>query len=150
MEQKRLPPRKCALRRVSTLFTIVRSALMTLPSLASIQTAAELVHRVMLPTPQIRWPLLCARFGAEAWVKHENHSPVGAFKVRGGLVYMDSLRRREPNVTGVIAATRGNHGQSVAFAASRIGLRSVIVVPYGNGREKNAAMRALGAELIEY
>ena len=81
MEQKRLPPRKCALRRVSTLFTIVRSALMTLPSLASIQTAAELVHRVMLPTPQIRWPLLCARFGAEAWVKHENHSPVGAFKV---------------------------------------------------------------------
>jgi threonine dehydratase len=83
-------------------------------------------------------------------VKHENHSPVGAFKVRGGLVYMDSLRRREPNVTGVIAATRGNHGQSVAFAASRMGLRSVIVVPCGNSREKNASMRALGAELIEY
>ena len=123
---------------------------MTLPSLASIQAAAELVHRVMLPTPQIRWPLLCARVGAETWVKHENHSPVGAFKIRGGLVYMDSLRRREPNVTGVIAATRGNHGQSVAFAASRMGLRSVIVVPHGNSREKNAAMRALGAELIEY
>jgi threonine dehydratase len=123
---------------------------MTLPSLASIQAAAEIVHRVMLPTPQIWWPLLCARVGTETWVKHENHSPVGAFKVRGGLVYMDSLRRREPNVTGVVAATRGNHGQSVAFAASRIGLRSVIVVPHGNSREKNAAMRALGAELIEY
>ena len=123
---------------------------MTLPSLASMQAAAELVHRVMLPTPQIRWPLLCARVGVETWVKHENHSPVGAFKVRGGLVYMDSLRRREPKVTGVIAATRGNHGQSVAFAASRMGLRSVIVVPYGNSREKNAAMRALGAELVEH
>src|ERR1039458_6990559 len=97
---------------------------MTLPSLTSLQAAAELVHRMMPPTPQIRWPLLSARVGAETWVKHENHSPVGAFKVRGGLVYMDSLRRREPNVTGVIAATRGNHGQSVAFAASRIGLRS--------------------------
>ncbi len=132
------------------LFTIVRSPLMTLPSLASIQAAAELVHRAMPPTPQIRWPLLCARVGAETWVKHENHSPVGAFKVRGGLVYMDSLRRRQPNVTGVIAATRGNHGQSVAFAASRTGLRSLIVVPYGNSPEKNAAMRALGAELIEY
>ena len=94
--------------------------------------------------PQIRWPLLCTRVGTETWVKHENHSPVGAFKVRGGLVYMDSLRRCEPKVTGVIAATRGNHGQSVAFAASRLGLRSVIVVPYGNSREKNAAMRALG------
>jgi threonine dehydratase len=123
---------------------------MTLPSLASIQTAAEFVHRVMSPTPQIRWPLLCARVGAETWVKHENHSPVGAFKVRGGLVYMDSLRRREPNVTGVITATCGNHGQSVAFAASRVGLRSVIVVPHGNSREKNTAMRTLGATLIEY
>jgi len=131
-------------------FTIVRSVdLMTLPSLASIRAAAELVYRAMPPTPQIRWPLLCARVGAETWVKHENHSPVGAFKVRGGLVYMDSLRRREPNVTAVIAATRGNHGQSVAFAASRVGLRSVIVVPRGNSREKNAAMRALGAELVE-
>jgi len=123
---------------------------MTLPSLASLQSAAELVHRVLPPTPQIRWPLLCARVGAETWVKHENHSPVGAFKLRGGLVYMDQLRRSEPNVTGVIAATRGNHGQSVALAASRMGLRAVIVVPYGNSREKNAAMRALGAELFEY
>jgi threonine dehydratase len=123
---------------------------MILPSLAEIQAAAELVHRVIPPTPQIRWPLLSARVGAETWVKHENHSPVGAFKLRGGLVYMEALRRREPTVAGVIAATRGNHGQSVAFAASRAGLRAVIVVPYGNSREKNAAMQALGAELVEY
>jgi threonine dehydratase len=104
----------------------------------------------MPPTPQIRWPLLCARAGAEVWVKHENHTPTGAFKVRGGIVYMDQLRRREPGVTGVAAASRGNHGQSVAFAATRAGLRAVIVVPHGNGREKNAAMRAFGAEVIEH
>jgi threonine dehydratase len=123
---------------------------MILPSLTEIQAAAELVHGVIPPTPQIRWPLLCARTGAEIWVKHENHSPVGAFKLRGGLVYMDALRRCEPNVAGVIAATRGNHGQSVAFAASRAGLRAIIVVPFGNSPEKNSAMRALGAELVEY
>src|SRR5580658_7468940 len=104
----------------------------------------------MPPTPQYCWPLLSARAGAEVWVKHENHTPVGAFKLRGGLVYMEELLQREAQVTGVIAATRGNHGQSVAFAASRAGLRSVIVVPHGNSREKNAAMRALGAELIEH
>ena len=133
------------------LFTIIGSMpIMTLPSLSELQAAADLVHRVIPPTPQIRWPLLCTRAAAEVWVKHENHSPVGAFKVRGGLAYMDALHRREPGVTGVIAATRGNHGQSVALAASRAGLRSVIVVPFGNSREKNAAMRALGAELIEY
>src|SRR2546425_5694099 len=115
-----------------------------------LESAARIVHQVMPPTPQIRWPLLCARTGAEVWIKHENHTPVGAFKIRGGLVYMDDLSRREPNVAGVIAATRGNHGQSVAFAAARAGLRSVIVVPHGNSREKNASMRALGAELIEH
>jgi threonine dehydratase len=120
-----------------------------LPSLSCLEAAAALVHRTIPPTPQIRWPLLCARAGADVWVKHENHTPVGAFKVRGGLVYMEELRQREPQVRGVIAATRGNHGQSVAFAASRAGLRTVIVVPHGNDREKNAAMRALGAELIE-
>lgn len=123
---------------------------MILPSLGSLEAAADLVHCVIPPTPQIRWPLLSARTGAEVWVKHENHLPVGAFKVRGGLIYMDELRRREPQVAGVIAATRGNHGQSVAFAASRAGLRSLIVVPHGNSPEKNAAMRALGAELIEH
>ena len=123
---------------------------MKLPTLSELQSAAELVHSVMPATPQIRWPLLCRRTEAEVWVKHENHTPVGAFKVRGGIVYMDALRRRQPGITGVIAATRGNHGQSVAFAAARFGLRSVIVVPHGNSVEKNAAMRALGAELVEF
>jgi threonine dehydratase len=122
---------------------------MLLPTLESLEAAAAVVHQVIPPTPQIRWPLLCARTGAEVWVKHENHSPVGAFKLRGGIVYMEDLKRREPGVTGVISATRGNHGQSVAFAAARAGLRAVIVVPHGNSREKNAAMTALGAELIE-
>lgn len=123
---------------------------MTLPSLDSLNAAADLVHSVIPPTPQIRWPLLSERTGAEVWVKHENHTPIGAFKVRGGLVYMEELKLREPRVTGVIAATRGNHGQSIAFAAARAGLASVLVVPHGNSREKNAAMRALGAELVEH
>ena len=117
-------------------------------TLKQLRTTADLVHSLLPPTPQIRWPLLCERTGAEVWVKHENHQPVGAFKVRGGLVYMHELKQREPEVTGVIAATRGNHGQSVAFAARRTGLRAVIVVPRGNSIEKNAAMQALGAELV--
>ena len=104
----------------------------------------------MPATPQYCWPLLSQRAGAETWVKHENHTPVGAFKLRGGLVYMQALQRQQPEVAGVIAATRGNHGQSVAFAARRAGLAAVIVVPHGNSAEKNAAMRALGAELIEH
>ena len=123
---------------------------MTLPSLDSLRAAADLVHEVIPPTPQIRWPLLAERSGADVWVKHENHNPTGAFKVRGGVVYMEELKRRDPRAAGVIAATRGNHGQSVAFAAARAGLRSVVVVPRDNGREKNAAMRALGAELVEH
>src|SRR5579871_1345197 len=123
---------------------------MRLPTLAEIQDAADLVHRVLPPTPQFRWPLLCERIGADVWVKHENHTPVGAFKVRGGLVYVDELLRRDSPVTGLICATRGNHGQSVAFAARQRGLKSSIVVPRGNSLEKNASMRALGAELIEY
>lgn len=122
---------------------------MVLPDLKTLEAAAQLVHRVIPPTPQICWPLVCQRAEAEVWVKHENHTVAGAFKVRGGLVYMEALKQREPRIAGVIAATRGNHGQSVAFAAKRAGLRSVIVVPHGNSREKNAAMRALGAELIE-
>src|ERR1700689_4025797 len=100
-------------------------------SLDSLEAAAGLVHQVIPPTPQIRWPLLCARTGAEVWVKHENHSPVGAFKLRGGITYMDDLKRRAPDTTGVIAATRGNHGQSIAFAVARAGMRAVIVVPFG-------------------
>ena len=119
-------------------------------SRAGLEEAAALVHKTMAPTAQHCWPLLSARVGAEVWVKHENHTALGAFKVRGGLCYVDELKRREPNVTGVIAATRGNHGQSVAFAARRAGLKAVIVVPHGNSREKNAAMKAQGAELFEH
>lgn len=120
-----------------------------LPTLAELDAAAALVYSVMPPTPQYSWPLLNARCGAEVWVKHENHTPVGAFKVRGGLVYFDWLRRTHPDVAGVVTATRGNHGQSVGLAARRCGMRAVIVVPHGNSVEKNAAMRALGVELIE-
>ena len=104
----------------------------------------------MPATPQYTWPLLNVSAGAEVWVKHENHTPVGAFKLRGGLVYMDWLRRERPEVKTVVSATRGNHGQSIAFAARQVGVRAVIVVPQGNSREKNHAMRALGAELIEF
>lgn len=121
-----------------------------LPSLAEIEAAAAVVYRVMPPTPQISWPRLNARVGLEVWVKHENHTPLGAFKVRGGLVFFDALKRAQPGLHGTVAATRGNHGQSVAFAARRHGLRAVIVVPHGNSPEKNAAMRALGAELVEH
>jgi len=119
-------------------------------TLADLKSAADLVHRVVTPTPAIAWPLLGERVGAEVWVKHENHTPIGAFKVRGGLVYMADLKRREPDVSGVIAATRGNHGQSVALAARRNGIPATIVVPHGNSREKNAAMRAFGATLVEH
>lgn len=117
---------------------------------SEIDAALATVRAVLPPTTQQRWPLLDARVGAKVWVKHENHTVVGAFKVRGGLVYFDALRRREPGLRGVISATRGNHGQSVAFAARRYDFAASIVVPHGNSREKNAAMRALGAELIEH
>ena len=119
-----------------------------LPTLAELDAAAATVHAAMPPTPQYAWPLLARRTGAEVWVKHENHTPTGAFKVRGGLVYFDDLARRgAPG--GVVAATRGNHGQSVGFAAARHGIRATVVVPHGNSVEKNAAMRALGVELLE-
>ena len=118
------------------------------PSLASLESAAALVYESMPPTPQYRWPLLESRAGTEVWVKHENHTPTGAFKVRGGLVYFDDLcRAGKP--AGVVTATRGNHGQSVGFAARRYGVPATIVVPHGNSVEKNAAMRALGVELLE-
>jgi threonine dehydratase len=119
-------------------------------TLDDLEDAARQVHAVMPPTPQYAWPLLGARLGAEVWVKHENHTPLGAFKVRGGIVYMAGLKAAQPDLTGVIAATRGNHGQSIAFAARRAGLTATIVVPHGNSVEKNAAMRALGAALIEH
>jgi threonine dehydratase len=121
---------------------------MLLPSLAELDSAASLVYEHMQPSPQLRWPLLSERCGCEVWVKHENHNPTGAFKVRGGLVYLTRLRQRQPGVTGVVTATRGNHGQSIALAAGVVGLAAVIVVPEGNNPEKNAAMRALGAELV--
>jgi threonine dehydratase len=121
-----------------------------LPGKSELENAAAVIYRSVAATPQYAWPLLAQRLGTEVWVKHENHLPVGAFKLRGGLVYFDALRRREPGVRGVIAATRGNHGQAVAYAARLHGLPATIVVPHGNSREKNAAMRALGAELIEH
>lgn len=121
-----------------------------LPNRAELEAAATVIHAAMPPTPQYSWPLLSRRAGAEVWVKHENHTPIGAFKVRGGLTYMHGLKRNMPDVAGVITATRGNHGQSVAFAARKVGLQAIVVVPHGNSVEKNAAMRALGAELIEH
>ena len=120
---------------------------MRLPTLAAFQDAAALVHETIEPTPQIAWPLLAERTGAEVWVKHENHTPIGSFKVRGGLVFMDDLRRRGPTA-GVIGATRGNHGQSIAFSAARLGLAATLVVPEGNAAGKNAAMGAFGGELV--
>jgi threonine dehydratase len=122
----------------------------TLPPLAEIEAAKSLIRPHIRETPTYRWPLLEAGLGTELWLKHENHTPVGAFKIRGGLVYMDELKRQEPTVQGVIAATTGNHGQSIAYAARLNGLRAVIVVPHGNNPEKNAAMRSLGAELVEH
>ncbi|MCA8907409.1 MAG: threonine dehydratase [Rhodospirillaceae bacterium] len=119
-----------------------------MPSLEEIRAAARLIAPVVAPTPQYAWPLLAKRLGIEVWVKHENHTPTGAFKIRGGLVFIDWLTRTHPEVKGVVAATRGNHGQSVTLAARRAGLESVIVVPHGNSKEKNAAMQAFGAELI--
>jgi len=121
-----------------------------LPPLDEIESAKALIRPHIRETPVYQWPLLEAGTGCSLWIKHENHTPVGAFKIRGGLVYMDELRRREPAVRGVIAATTGNHGQSIAYAARLNGLRAVIVVPHGNNPEKNAAMRSLGAELVEH
>jgi threonine dehydratase len=123
---------------------------MKLPTLEDLNLAAKVVYQTMPATPQYSWPLLNARTGSEVWVKHENHTPTGAFKIRGGLVYMNALRRDHPETKGVIAATRGNFGQAVGFAARQNGLAATIVVPHGNSREKNRAMRALGAELLEH
>ncbi len=118
--------------------------------LPALEDAARLVHGVLPATPQYAWPLLAARTGAEVWVKHENHTPTGAFKVRGGLVHFDRLKREGLAPRGVVSATRGNHGQSLAFAGRRTGIPVTIVVPHGNSTEKNAAMRAFGAELVEH
>lgn len=117
--------------------------------LQELEAAHRLVCSAMSPTAQIAWPLLAQRLGCEVWVKHENHNPIGAFKLRGGLVWMDHRLKSGGAPRGFITATRGNHGQSLAFAARRAGLPLVICVPHGNSVEKNAAMRALGAELVE-
>jgi threonine dehydratase len=119
-------------------------------SLEDIIAASRIVYADMPPTPQYRWPMLSERLGTEMWVKHENHSPVGAFKIRGGLVYFDHLSKLQQVPKGVIGATRGNHGQSVGYAARRHGIAATIVVPRGNSLEKNAAMRSLGVNLIEH
>jgi len=118
-------------------------------SLQDVEEAANIVYAAMPPTPQYAWPLLARRTGCETWVKHENHTPIGAFKVRGGLVYIDRLKKQHASINGVISATRGNHGQSIALAAARAGIAATIVVPQGNSVEKNAAMRAFGAKLVE-
>lgn len=115
-----------------------------------IEDAARHVYQVMPPTPQYAWPLLARRLDCTVWVKHENHTPTGAFKVRGGITFMRWLKCAYPGTQGVIAATRGNHGQSVAMAAQAMGMRTVIVVPVDNSREKNIAMRGFGAEVIEF
>jgi len=121
-----------------------------LPTLSQLDAAARTVYQTMPATPQYRWPLLCEALGAETWVKHENHTPLGAFKVRGGLVYFADLAAGAQRPRGVVSATRGNHGQSIALAAARHGMNATIVVPKGNSVEKNAAMRALGATLVEH
>jgi len=118
--------------------------------LPQLERAHAIVGAAMPPTPVLAWPLLSERLGATAIVKHENHTPIGAFKVRGGLIYVDRLKRERPRVAGLISATRGNHGQSLAFAASRYGVPVTIFVPRGNSVEKNRAMRALGADLVEH
>ena len=117
-------------------------------SLDELQASAAIVHSQMAATAQFSWPLLNQEMGCEVWVKHENHTPTGAFKVRGGITYMQGLLRERPDARGIVTATRGNHGQSQARAASAAGLVSKIVVPVGNASEKNAAMRAFGAQVI--
>ena len=121
-----------------------------LPSLQQIEAAAQVVYRDFQATPQYRWALLGQRLGTPCWVKHENHTPVGAFKIRGGLTYFDALRQRGALPREVVGATRGNHGQSIGWAARTHGVACTVVVPVGNSVEKNAAMRALGVELIEH
>jgi threonine dehydratase len=123
---------------------------MNLPTLDQIEEAQAIVYHYMSPTPQYTWPLINQRLGTEAWIKHENHTPVGAFKLRGALVYIEWLKQTQPGLVGVVAATRGNHGQGVGMAAGLIGLKAVIVVPHGNSPEKNRAMQAQGVELVEH
>jgi len=121
-----------------------------LPNKQQLTAAAAVVYDAMPATPQYCWPLINQALGCEVWIKHENHTPTGAFKVRGGLVYLHALAKRDPSIKHVVSATRGNHGLSVGFAAKRHGMTAHIVVPRGNSTEKNSAMRALGVDLIEF
>ena len=118
--------------------------------MAELEAAAALIGKVMPPTPQYAWPKLRARAGCRVWVKHENHTPTGAFKVRGGLVYLDRLRHSDPTLRGVVSATRGNHGQSIAFAAARIGVPATIYVPRHNSPDQNSAIGGFGARVVEF
>ena len=118
--------------------------------LPELERAAALVYRVMPPTPLFAWPKLKRRLGCGVLVKHENHTPTGAFKVRGGIVYLDRLCKAQPTIPGVISATRGNHGQSIAFAAARAGVAATIYVPIGNSPDQNSAITAFGARLVEF
>lgn len=122
---------------------------MTLPTLEQINEAQSILCHYMSPTPQYSWPLINQRVGTEVWIKHENHTSLGAFKLRGALVFVDWITKTQPSVRGVVAATRGNHGQGVGMAARLLGLKAVIVVPHGNSAEKNRAMLAQGVELME-
>jgi len=119
-------------------------------TLDEVERTAQRVHALIPPTPQYAWPKLRARAGCEVWVKHENHTPTGAFKVRGGLVYLERLAREQPGTPGVVTATRGNHGQSIAYAAARVGIPATIYVPVGNSPDQNSAMRSWGATVIEH
>lgn len=121
---------------------------MNLPTLVQIREAQTVLYAHMPPTPQYSWPLINQRLRTEVWIKHENHSPVGAFKIRGALIYVKWLKETQPELSGVVAATRGNHGQGVGMAARLVGMKAVIVVPQGNSKEKNRAMMAQGAELV--
>ena len=125
-------------------------AMETMFNLAELEQARSLVAQTVPPTPQYRWPGLCRRAGCEVWLKHENHTAIGAFKVRGGLVYLDALKRSGRLPARMITATRGNHGQSIPFAARRHGVPVTVYVPKGNSPEKNAAMRGWGAQLVEF
>lgn len=119
-------------------------------TLEELEQAAGLVYQVMAPTPQYAWPKLRSRIGCAVWVKHENHTPTGAFKVRGGVVYMERLEKAQPDVAGVVTATRGNHGQSISFSAGRAGIPATIYVPHGNSPDQNSSMSTFGARVVEF
>jgi len=119
-------------------------------TLEELDRVASLVYRVMAPTPQYAWPKLSKRAGCTVWVKHENHTPTGAFKVRGGVVYLDRLNRLQPRIAGVVSATRGNHGQSISFAAARAGIPATLYVPFGNSPDQNTSMSSFGAKVVEF